>query len=118
MLSRQDVAADVGLTMRNVIVRWTPFTLLDPDADQSGFRFTLIPSEDLWNGWRADQRSWHNSLSMILQALHSLRPEYGTANITVGDVIATLDEPLSATRTLLIDKIMTGISEVSGPDTE
>ena len=109
-----DVAADVGMTIRHIIVQWTPYTLNHPSVDQNGFHFKLVPSAELWDGWRAEQRSWHVLLSKIVQSLHNLRPEYAALNVNVTDVTDTLDEPLALTRILLVEKIMTGIAEVSG----
>lgn len=112
MLDRSQVFADVVLTMRDVVVKYTPYTLKDPDADKSGFRFTLVPKAKLWKGWNATMRGWENDLSRIVQALHDKRPEYAVLSVNVKDIDKTRGAPLSTTRTLLFEKIVAGISDL------
>lgn len=113
MLHRQEIALDVGLAIRDVVVQWTPYTLNDPDDDETGFRFSLIPSAPRWDGWDAKRGSWHVLLARIDQLLGQRRPEYAPLTISVADIDDTLNESLSVTQILLTDKIMRSLNNLA-----
>lgn len=101
MLDRQIVRRDVGLTVRNVVVRSTIF------SDET-YNSSIVPKEEPMKGWEANRANWGMILKAIEVELHHMEPEYKVLNVDSRDATATLKKPLFDTSERLTNKIMEG----------
>jgi len=104
-LDREQVRLDIGLVMRDVVVRSTPFTV----ANYTG---NIVPSKRLPAGWEASLPNWAMTLATVASDVRLLKLEYKALTVTVEMAEETHSTPLFDTMEMLTDALMDSIGVV------
>jgi hypothetical protein len=102
LFDREQVRLDIGLVMRDVVVRSTPFTV----ANYTG---NIVPSKGLPAGWEASLPNWAMTLATVASDARRLKPEYKVLTVTVEMAEETHSIPLFDTMEMLTDALMDAI---------